>query len=148
MVESKEEIYRRIPHRPPFLWVDRIVSLDEEMIVAEKEISLDLPLFAGHYPHYPIMPGVLLCEAVFQAGALLISEKLDSGQGKGVPVLTRIYGAKFKRSVHPGDVVRLEVRFKEMVGPAWVLKGKALVHDKTVMNVEFACMLLPEEQVE
>ena len=75
-------ITERIPHRPPFLWLDRVLEVSDESITAEKKIPRDLDLFQGHYPDYPLMPGVLLCEAVFQAGALLIGEMHREEQGR------------------------------------------------------------------
>lgn len=142
-------ITERIPHRPPFLWLDRVLEISDESITAEKEIPRDLDLFQGHYPDYPLMPGVLLCEAVFQAGALLIGEMHRDEQGesvdetvaKGMPVLTRILGARFKREVLPGDTVTVNVILKEKVGPAWFMKGSVRVHGKVAVQVEFACAL-------
>jgi len=119
-----------------------VVDLSEDAIRAEKVISKDLALFEGHYPDYPIMPGVILCEAVFQAGALLISERLKSSkQITGVPVLTRILGARFKREVRPGDTVELRASIKEQLGPAWFMKGSVRVDGKVAVQVEFACAL-------
>ncbi len=135
-----EEICRRIPHRPPFLWLDRIIEISRDEIWAEKKIPLDLELFKGHYPDYPLMPGVLLCEAVFQAGALLISERLADKRA-GMPVLTRIYNARFKRQVRPGDTIKAMARFVEKIGPAWLLKGKVVVGGKTALSVEFGCAI-------
>jgi 3-hydroxyacyl-[acyl-carrier-protein] dehydratase len=135
-------IQERIPHRAPFLWLDHILELDQENIRAEKYIPADLYVFQGHYPDYPIMPGVLLCEAVFQAGALLISETLQGKQEiTGVPVLTRILGAKFKREVGPGDTVEIRAALKEKMGPAWFMKGSVRVKGKIAVQVEFACAL-------
>ena len=137
------EIYEKIPHRPPFLWVDRLVSIENKTIVAEKYFSPDLDIYEGHYPNHPITPGVILCEAVFQAGALLISElmkKEDSTTG-GVPVLTRIYGARFKRTVKPGDTVSLVAHLQEVIGAAWLLKGKVMLGGKVAVSVEFACTI-------
>lgn len=148
MVDSREFVTSRIPHRPPFLWVDRVIRCDGESLEAEKDIPADLDLFAGHYPHHPIMPGVLLCEAVFQAGAILISEILagreasrDAAVPAGVPVLTRIRNARFKREVGPGDTIVLQVKLSEELGPAWFMKGKVLLGGKTAVKVEFACTL-------
>lgn len=134
-------IGERIPHRPPFLWLDRVLTLGRATIVAEKLISEDLPLFQGHYPHYPIMPGVLLCEAVFQAGALLIAEELrqTGAAAAAVPVLTRIHSAKFKREVRPGDLIEIRAELVERLGPAWLLKGSVRVGGKLAVQVEFAC---------
>jgi 3-hydroxyacyl-[acyl-carrier-protein] dehydratase len=142
---DREFIMARIPHRPPFLWLDRVLELTDSAIRAETTVSAELDIFKGHYPEYPIMPGVLLCEAVFQAGALLIAETLRGKQGlKGVPVLTRILGAKFKREVRPGDVIEIAAILKEQVGPAWFLKGSVQVNGKTAVQVEFACALKGE----
>ena len=135
MEAEKQEIYGRIPHRPPFLWVDRITALDEQSVTAEKDIPVDLDLFRGHYPDYPLMPGVLLCEAVFQAGAILMAENLIQGKQQvavlgdeaAIPVLTRIYNAKFKHRVRPGDTIQIHVVLHEIIGPAWLLKGKVSV---------------------
>lgn len=139
---DREFIMTQIPHRPPFLWLDRVLDLTENSIRAEMAVSADLEIFKGHYPDYPIMPGVLLCEAVFQAGALLISKTLRKQEElKGVPVLTRIIGAKFKREVRPGDRISIVASLQERVGPAWFLKGSVQVQGKTAVQVEFACAL-------
>jgi 3-hydroxyacyl-[acyl-carrier-protein] dehydratase len=139
-----EFILNRIPHRPPFLWLDRVVEISGESIRAEKVVPMDLDIFQGHYPDYPLMPGVLLCEAVFQAGALLIGE-LMRGEGseskgeEGMPVLTRILGAKFKREVRPGDTLEIAAKLVERLGPAWLMKGSVRVGGKVAVQVEFAC---------
>ncbi len=138
-------ILARIPHRPPFLWLDRVVEVGEEAIQAEKRVPDDLDVFRGHYPGYPLLPGVLLCEAVFQAGALLISHCLGAESGTkvdepaAVPVLTRILGAKFKREVRPGDCLEIRAALVERLGPAWLMKGSVRVGGKVAVQVEFAC---------
>lgn len=143
---SNPDILEAIPHRPPFLWVDSIVSFDARTIVTEKFIAPDLDFFKGHYPGYPIMPGVLLCEAVFQTGALFMAKMLgESGQtngsGKKTPVLTRIKGAKFKREVKPGDTIRMHVTLAENIGNVWFFKGKILVDNRTAVKVDFGCAI-------
>ena len=144
-----EFIQERIPHRPPFLWLDRIIELDNESIRAEKEIPADLDIFQGHYPEYPLMPGVLLCEAVFQAGALLIGEIIGQNNDlDGIPVLTRITRAKFKREVRPGDTIEIRAALKERMGSAWFLKGSVRVRGKVAVQVEFACAMIPEAGTE
>jgi 3-hydroxyacyl-[acyl-carrier-protein] dehydratase len=145
-VGFNHDIYEAIPHRPPFLWVDSIISCDAKTIVTEKFIAPDLDIFKGHYPGYPIMPGVLLCEAVFQTGALFMARMLqESGHAheteKKAPVLTRIKGAKFKRAVNPGDTIRMHVTLDENIGNAWFFKGKVLVDNKTAVKVDFGCTL-------
>jgi 3-hydroxyacyl-[acyl-carrier-protein] dehydratase len=141
---DQEFIQERIPHRAPFLWLDRVLDLDigNGTIRAEKTLPADLDIFQGHYPDYPIMPGVLLCEAVFQAGALLISEMLQGEKEiTGVPVLTRILSAKFKREIRPGDTIEIQAILKEQLGPAWFLKGSVRLNGKIAVQVEFACAL-------
>ncbi len=111
MSENKlEQILQLIPHRPPFLWVDSIISQEDDKLETAKTIPEDLDVFNGHYPDYPIMPGVLLCEAAFQSGALLIAAKLKKEENGKVPVLARIQEAKFKREVKPGDIIRIKVK--------------------------------------
>ena len=145
-MDYSPDIYEAIPHRPPFLWVDTVISYDSKTIITEKFISPDLDVFKGHYPDYPLMPGVLLCEAVFQTGALFMAKMLqNSGQvteaGQKAPVLTRIKGAKFKREVKPGDTIKIHVTLDENIGNAWFFKGKVLVEDKTAVKVDFGCAL-------
>ena len=143
--QGDDYILSRIPHRPPFLWLDRVLEISGDLIRAEKKVPEDLELFEGHYPRYPLLPGVLLCEAVFQAGALLIGELIrQSGatsdfSGGGVPVLTRILGAKFKREVRPGDQLEISASLIEKLGTAWFLKGNVRVGGKVAVQVEFAC---------
>lgn len=135
-------ILERIPHRPPFLWLDRVVEVGEAAIRAEKTLPQDLDVFRGHYPDYPLMPGVLLCEAVFQAGAVLLGELLrqePEARGGAVPVLTRILGARFKREVRPGDRLEIRAALVERMGPAWMMKGSVRVGGKVAVQVEFAC---------
>jgi len=93
------------------------------------------------------MPGVLLCEAVFQSGALLMADNLkrmesSASQAGLMPVLTRIKGARFKREVKPGDTIRIQVKVDESVGHAWFFKGKVTVNDKTALKVDFGCALV------
>lgn len=142
---SDSEIYRAIPHRPPFLWVDTIISSDEHSMVAEKFIGPDLDFFRGHYPDHPIVPGVLLCEAAFQTGALFMARLLAAGnrpdQEKKLPVLTRIKEAKFKREVKPGETIRMQVTLDERISNVWFFKGRVLVDNKTAVKVNFGCAL-------
>jgi 3-hydroxyacyl-[acyl-carrier-protein] dehydratase len=135
-----EQILKAIPHRPPFLFVDRVIELSEDRIRAAREISPDEDFFRGHYPGNPIMPGVLICESIFQAGAILLSSIIGD-VSRGVPVLTRIGNAKFKSMVKPGDTLELEAELVEKVSNAYFLKGKASVGGKTAVTVEFAVSL-------
>ena len=132
-----------IPHRDPFLWVDSMIEYDQSSLTTEKYIPEDLDVFKGHYPEHPILPGVLLCEAVFQTGALLIALLLKESKEvhDGVPVLTRVEGIKFKRPVGPGDTIQMKVSLKETLGGAWFLKGTLRVKEKVAVQVNFACTL-------
>ncbi len=141
----ENQIKDLIPHRSPFLWVDKIISYDEKgSITTEKHINTDLDLFRGHYPENPIMPGVLLCEIIFQTGALLIAKMViaDNGLQKNVPVITRIERAKFKRPVHPGDTAVVRVVLKEIISAVYFLKGTLKVGGKTAVQVGFSCALI------
>jgi len=133
-----------IPHRPPFLWVDRIISCTKTTILTEKKFGKDLELYQGHYPGNPITPGVILCEAVFQSGALLMASAMDADNScqQQVPVLTRINGAKFKRVVYPGDTVEIKVTLKETISSVSFFKGLLKVDGKTAVQVDFACSLV------
>jgi 3-hydroxyacyl-[acyl-carrier-protein] dehydratase len=147
-MESFDEIFSLIPHRAPFLWVDKIISYAGDTIETEKTIPADLDVFIGHYPDNPIMPGVLLCEAIFQSGALLMGKKMKSqvSEPQLLPVLTRINSAKFKRNVLPGDVVRITVQLTESVSSVSFFKGNMKVDGKTAVQVDFACAMVAPSQ--
>ncbi len=132
-----------IPHRPPFLFVDEVVESTEDAIKTRKKIKSDEPYFAGHYPGRPIMPGVLICESVFQSGAILMGKRAEGLNGR-VPVITRINNVKIKHAVLPGHCMEIEVNLKEVVGPAHYLSGKVTVNSKTVLTLEFTAMLVEE----
>lgn len=134
------EVEKLIPHRPPFLFVDEIVSHDGEVLVAKRTWRADEYFYQGHYPGAPITPGVLLCEAVFQTGALLMAKLLGSEQGGqgGVPLLTKVSDVRFRLPVYPGDTVTIEVRRKETMGDFHFMAGSMKSGDKRVMNVDFS----------
>jgi len=139
-----EEILKAIPHRPPFLFVDKIVELTENKIKATREMRSDESFFQGHFPGNPVMPGVLICESIFQAGGILLSNILG-GVGGGTPVLTRINNARFKNIVRPGDLLELQAELVETVSNASFMKGSASVAGKTAVTVEFAVSLVKSE---
>lgn len=142
---SLAEIHQAIPHRAPFLLVDEIVSRDEKRIVCAKRLSGEEFWFAGHYPGQPLMPGVLLCEAAMQAGAILLSQFVDASADKKVPVATRMNDVRFKKMVRPGDRIELEVDLVERLADAFFLKAKVTVDGKVAVRFEFACTLAPAE---
>jgi 3-hydroxyacyl-[acyl-carrier-protein] dehydratase len=139
-----EAIHDAIPHREPFLFVDRIVERGEREIVAEWDVRADAPFFAGHYPGHPLVPGVLLCESVFQAGAILCAQDARDPLPPGaVPVLTKIGEARFKHMVGPGETLRIHVTLDERVGSARFMTGRVTSGSRTVLRVEFAVALAP-----
>ena len=141
-----EEIFNAIPHRPPFLFVDKITELTENKIKTTKEISPDEPFFKGHYPGNPLMPGVLACESVFQTGAILLSKMTgsDATFSDSIPVLSKIKEAKFKNIIRPGDLLEIEAELVEKITNVFFLKGKVSVAGKVMVRVEFACSLVPK----
>ena len=143
-----EEIHRRIPHRPPFLFIDEILEITEISAKASLSVRPDFPFFEGHYPGNPIMPGVLLCESVFQTGAVFLADYLDNQSLKDdqiTPVLSRIRDARFKRMVLPGDQVEISVLLKEHMGQFYNLTGEIKNKGKTALTISFALALVKNE---
>ena len=134
------EIMSIIPHRPPFLLIDRIEEIIEgEKIVAVKNVTMNEPFFVGHYPGEPVMPGVLIVEAMAQAGAVAI---LIMNEFKGkTPYFGAIDKAKFRKKVVPGDTLRLEVTFTKLRGNAGIGKGVAYVDGKKAAEAELTFMI-------
>lgn len=136
------EIQRILPHRYPFLLIDRVIDLTpRERIVAIKNVTINEPFFQGHFPNLPIMPGVLVVEAIAQAGgALLLTEVEDRDQK--LMVFTGIERARFRRPIIPGDQVRIEVEVKSWRMNAVRMEGKAFVGDKRVAEATVTCQLI------
>jgi 3-hydroxyacyl-[acyl-carrier-protein] dehydratase len=138
-----EAIRARIPHRPPFLFVDRAVALEDDGITTEWDVQPDAPFFEGHYPDNPIVPGVLLSEFVFQSAALFMSGLMEGEEG--VPVLTKIEDARFRSMVTPGETLRAEVTLTERLGPACYMKAKVTSEGRSVLRIAFVVALAPTE---
>jgi 3-hydroxyacyl-[acyl-carrier-protein] dehydratase len=136
---THEQILRAIPHRDPFLLVDEIVEQTDSRIVCAKTFSGREEFFVGHYPGYPLVPGVLLCEAAMQAGAVLLARHLAAGPPDRIPVATRMNDVRFKRMVRPGETIRMEVELVERLANAFFLKAKSTVDGKVAVRFEFAC---------
>jgi len=137
---SADEILRHLPHRYPFLLVDRVVECDDQKrIVAIKSVSLNEPFFQGHFPGYPVMPGVLQLEAMAQTGGILVNR--IGGDARKIPYLMTIDKAKFRKAVRPGDQLRIEVDLVGMRMKTVKFTGRVLVDGAVVSEAEILCML-------
>jgi 3-hydroxyacyl-[acyl-carrier-protein] dehydratase len=134
---SLEQIKAAIPHREPFLLLDEIVEQTENRIVCRKRFTGEEFWYRGHYPEFPLTPGVLLCEAAMQAGGVLLAERLAS-EGT-VPVVTRMNDVKFKMMVRPGDTVDLEVDLVDRMTGVYFLAARVSVGGKLAVTFNFAC---------
>lgn len=137
-----EQIKAAIPHREPFLLLDEIVEQSESRIVCLKRFTGDEFWYRGHYPDFPITPGVLLCEAAMQAGAVLLS-RFAAESPDAVPVATRADKVQFKKMVLPGDTIDIEVELVERLATAFFMKAKVTVDGAVACRLEFACTLAP-----
>lgn len=131
-----EEILDLIPHRPPFLFLDEILERDHRRIKAVKTLHPEESYLAGHYPGRPLMPGVLICECVFQAGAALLFGRGGLDPQK-VPVLSKIQNARFRRPVFPGAKLVIEAEIIEEIMNALIMKGSVRVNGQNVLRTEF-----------
>jgi 3-hydroxyacyl-[acyl-carrier-protein] dehydratase len=137
------EIMSILPHRYPFLLIDRVVEIErKQRIVAIKNVSFNEPQFQGHFPDYPIMPGVLMVEAIAQAGGALLLTEIPDRDNK-LMVFTGIDSAKFRRPVVPGDQVRIEVKVLNWRTSAVRMQGTATVEGKVVCEATVMCALVP-----
>jgi 3-hydroxyacyl-[acyl-carrier-protein] dehydratase len=134
------EIRQILPHRYPFLLVDRILELDEERIVGIKNVTANEPFFMGHFPDFPVMPGVLIVEAMAQTAGVLVLKSIPERDSKLV-LLVSIDGAKFRRPVVPGDQLRIEMTVIKRKGSVAKMAGKATVDGLLVAEAEVMCKL-------
>ena len=132
------EIEKMIPHRGPMRLLDEIVSMDETTIVCRKTFQADEFFVQGHFPEFPIVPGVIQCECCLQAGAILLSKQTPD-HNERVPVATRMDSVKFKRMVRPGDTVEIQASLKEVISNAFFLSAKVLLDGKVATRLDFAC---------
>ncbi len=134
---SAERIESAIPHRPPMRLLDEIVEESEGKIICRKTFREDDFFVQGHFPGYPLVPGVIQCECCLQAGAIILSK--HTPETGVVPVATRLDNVKFKRMVRPGDTILVEVTLNENVGKAYYLTGKVMLDGKLASRLDFAC---------
>ena len=141
------EIERLLPHRYPFLLVDRVVEFQKDKrVLAYKNVSCNEPFFTGHFPGHPVMPGVLVVEALAQAGGLLTQLSRDPGAGDGQTFyLVKVDNAKFSRMVVPGDKLELEVELKRRIRNMAQYAGIARVDGEQVACAEILCAAAPRE---
>jgi 3-hydroxyacyl-[acyl-carrier-protein] dehydratase len=145
---SIEEIRATLPHRYPFLLVDRIRELEVgRRIVGIKNVTINEPFFQGHFPDRPIMPGVLILEAMAQVGGILAMKSVPT-EGRPVVYLTGVDGAKFRKPVVPGDQLRFEIEVLKKRPPFWKMQAKAYVDSDLVCEAEMTAMVTQEQQKE
>ena len=135
-----EDLLKYLPQRPPFLFVDRVVEHYGNCIVAEKDLQARESYFEGHFPGNPVMPGVLICEFVFQTGTILMAI-LEGGFEGRLPVLTRIKNVHIKNPAFPGDTLSAQVTLKQKLANAYFLEGRVVSGSKKIMTLDFAGML-------
>jgi beta-hydroxyacyl-ACP dehydratase FabZ len=139
------EIRRILPHRYPMLLVDRIVELEQERIVGLKNVTLNEPFFMGHFPDYPVMPGVLIVEAMAQTAGVLVLSTMPDRHNKLV-LLASVEFAKFRKPVVPGDQLRLEMKVIRRKSSVARMAGRATVDGVLVAEAEVMCKLADKEQ--
>lgn len=145
-VMTTKDIEKILPHRFPFLLVDRVleIDLDASEIHGVKNVTANEPFFQGHFPGTPIMPGVLLLEALAQTGGILVHQK---GYDKKIAVLLNITNAKFRHPVVPGDVLHLHVKGLHISGTGGKISGRAMVQDQLAVESELSFALIDKEQL-
>ena len=137
------QILKKLPHRYPFLLVDRVIALEKGVrITALKNVTMNEPFFGGHFPHRPVMPGVLMLEALAQAAALLAFETLGTElDDDTVYYFAGIDGARFKRPVEPGDQLTLEAELVRMKAGIFKFAARAKVGDAIATEAELMCTM-------
>jgi 3-hydroxyacyl-[acyl-carrier-protein] dehydratase len=145
-VFNAKDIEKILPHRYPFLLVDRVLelNLEENEIVGLKNVTVNEPFFQGHFPGAPIMPGVLLLEALAQTGGILVHQK---GYVKKIAVLLNVAGAKFRRPVVPGDALLLYAKGLHISGTGGKIKAKAMIGQALAVEAELSFALVDKDQL-
>lgn len=140
-----QEILKYLPHRYPILLVDKVISLEAgKDIVALKNVSINEPFFSGHFPHYPVMPGVLIVEALAQAAALLtLKTENNANNTDSVYYFVGIDGVRFKKPVLPGDQLILKVSIERQIKGLWKYSARAEVDDQLVTEAQLMCTARP-----
>ena len=139
------EMEKLLPHRKPFLFVDRLEDLTEESVTGYRKFTNDDFFFKGHFPEYPVVPGVILVESMAQAGGAGLVKRQSDNDSKALFFLASIEKAKFRRQVIPGDEVRMEVVNERVSGMMIKQKGKAYVGDELACEASWMCIMKKEE---
>ena len=137
---NRSAIEAVLPHRGPMLLIDEIVEQEGDRLVCQKTFREDEFFFQGHYPDFPLVPGVILCESAMQVGGLLLGLR-GNGEMTGVPVATRMDQVRFRRMVRPGETVEIEVTLREQVSQAYYLDARVRCEGKVAARLSFACTL-------
>ncbi len=145
VIMDVNDIQRILPHRYPFLLIDRVVEIEpQKRIVAIKNVTVNEPFFTGHFPGFPIMPGVLMVEAMAQAGATLLLREVEDREQK-LMLFTGIEKARFRRPVVPGDQLRFEVEVLAWRHTAVRMQGTAYVDGKRACEATLSCQMIPRK---
>lgn len=142
-----EKIKEILPHRYPFLFLDKILNLEENKVVALKQVTYNEWFFIGHFPNFPIMPGVLMIEAMAQAGGVLICESLKMEEKDFVPLFLGIEKAKFRKIVKPGDTLIIEAELKNKIGNIFKITSKIKVNEQVVCEGELILGFEKKEKI-
>lgn len=142
-----EEIKKLIPHRYPFLLVDRVLELEDERIVTLKNVTVNEEFFNGHFPGAPMMPGVLQVEAMAQSACIMLMKRHVDDTEKNLVVFTGIKNAKFRKSVVPGDQLKMEVQLVNMRRNFVTMEGKATVDGNVACELEASAAIVSREEV-
>jgi 3-hydroxyacyl-[acyl-carrier-protein] dehydratase len=136
-----EQLKRLLPHRPPFLMIDRLTDITGESAIGWKAVSSNEPHFLGHFPEYAVMPGVLIVEAMAQAAAAFVVHTLGLQDQRRMVYFMTIDKARFRRPVHPGVILRMPVQVQRRRGPVWRFEGKAFVGEELCAEAQYSAML-------
>ena len=137
-----DEIKRLIPHRYPFLLIDKVIDIvKNESAIGIKNVTVNEPYFPGHFPSAPVVPGVLQIESLAQTAAVLVAKSLNISDSSSLVLLTTIDNAKFRRPVTPGDVMSLSITVQKMRNKIWKFKGEVIVNFQKMSECEFSAMM-------
>ena len=137
-----DEIKRLIPHRYPFLLIDKVINIvKNESATGIKNVTVNEPYFEGHFPSSPVLPGVLQIESMAQTAAVLVAKSLDISDSSALVLLTTIDNAKFRKPVIPGDAMSLSVTVQKIRNKLWKFKGEVFVNSQKMSECEFSAMM-------